>query len=562
MHSATRRDVWIVFCCAVVLIFLIEFRYDFTTRVLVLQPPDSGRSSTPTPPPSPLGAPIDDDSLSDANDGPQLDEYGEPIDAVSSLPPARRPHHHHHKGDTGPVHGHGRGRHRHGNALGASSAALGAASAKATKERRVGEDKIVWGTGEMPYTTLVRHAPGYTIFDNLYMRNGTFYLVKSDTRPTPFPDIRMMISNGAAMGAHDREPTEEHMKVITATEARRLFGEHASRVDGTSFVCYDHGEFFSHYYHFSAEILFGLWRTYSSLDLAVLPSGRTNLEPPRRLIAPHIAEEKWRDYAKMNQYVLRATFPSAGLELRHRWEDRVETMRTFYFDRVVLGDRAAASRGEDPRNVEKMTFHADKLPKSPHWWNPMRNNVLAFSGVDKTAKSKPVITYVTRQKWGRRMLARADDDKLVAGLQGLRKKYGWEVNIVSMEELTRDEQIRLAARTTPQLREMTGSLRQILMGVHGNGLTALLWMQPEPRTTVMEFFAPNGLVEDYKLTARMLGIKHYAFWNDRYVTFPDVPSKADLPAHGMPETFHSNDIPINADLVIKLCIERLTTPSP
>lgn len=52
------------------------------------------------------------------------------------------------------------------------------------------------------------------------------------------------------------------------------------------------------------------------------------------------------------------------------------------------------------------------------------------------------------------------------------------------------------------------------MGVHGNGLTSLLWMSPTPETTVMEFFYPEGFSYDYEYTARMLGIKHYGFWND------------------------------------------------
>ncbi|SJL10985.1 uncharacterized protein ARMOST_14382 [Armillaria ostoyae] len=49
-----------------------------------------------------------------------------------------------------------------------------------------------------------------------------------------------------------------------------------------------------------------------------------------------------------------------------------------------------------------------------------------------------------------------------------------------MDKLSRKEQITLAARTT------------IMMGVHGNGLTSLLWMNPSPRSTVIEFFFPGG----------------------------------------------------------------------
>ena len=56
-----------------------------------------------------------------------------------------------------------------------------------------------------------------------------------------------------------------------------------------------------------------------------------------------------------------------------------------------------------------------------------------------------------------------------------------------------------------------------MMGVHGNGLTSLLWMKPTPRSTVMEFFFPGGFAHDYEYTTRALGMVHYGFWGNTYV---------------------------------------------
>ena len=96
-----------------------------------------------------------------------------------------------------------------------------------------------------------------------------------------------------------------------------------------------------------------------------------------------------------------------------------------------------------------------------------------------------------------------------------------------MDKLTRDDQIRLAARTT------------IMMGVHGNGLTHLLWMDSQdPRATVIEFFFPGGFAEDYEFTARALGMRHYGFWDGESFTAPDTPQVA------YPEGFQGNDIPL------------------
>ncbi len=95
----------------------------------------------------------------------------------------------------------------------------------------------------------------------------------------------------------------------------------------------------------------------------------------------------------------------------------------------------------------------------PHWWAPIRVNVLDFSGLaaewihgpdpgTREDRSKFVITYISRQNWGRRKLIQSDHDVLVEELEKLRDDYGYELNIVSMEKLSRLEQFQMAGRTT------------------------------------------------------------------------------------------------------------------
>ncbi|KAG8913296.1 hypothetical protein FRC01_004618 [Tulasnella sp. 417] len=203
------------------------------------------------------------------------------------------------------------------------------------------------------------------------------------------------------------------------------------------------------------------------------------------------------------------------------------------------------------------------MPKSPHWWMPIRNNVVTFAAgedadsiVLKKKKrqeypnlattTSPVITYVTRQHWGKRMLRDADHTALVDKLHELkRENKDWEVNVVQLEELSREEQIRLAARTT------------VLLGVHGAGLTGLLWMQPTNQTTVVEFLAPGSFSEDFEVVARMVGIKHFTVWGDKPMTYPSLPDKSKLPARGRSLEFDSNEIPVDADAVVALIKRQL-----
>ncbi|GMK58483.1 hypothetical protein CspeluHIS016_0505150 [Cutaneotrichosporon spelunceum] len=488
----------------------------------------------------------------------------------------------------------------------------------------VSDVKVKWGAEGAPRTSVLAHAPGWTVLDDVYLFNGTWYVVTDN--PSSIPLRRMMISTGAEIwndqaSINRREPTEKEMRIIFPSEANRLWGHSVSRVADTTFLVNDPPQFLDHYYHFAAELLFGIWRTYSSLDPSINAAGETQLPGPARVLFPFVNAGGWNDYAKMNSFLMRAIFPSISFEYRNDWTDRVDTERPFKYDRVVIADRAAAFRGPEFAKTWRTASEAATLGGSRYWWAPVRRNLLQFvgsgtkgkdeinladygvgvddyeeygatevsvldadnseeedddddeepvarrghdkngsgdggkrgkpgrrgvaaqqrGGVHKTwTPSMPVITYVSRQDWGRRMLLKEDHDVLVKELGNLGNKYGWEINIVAMDKLTRDEQIRLAARTT------------IMMGVHGNGLTHLIWMNNlNPRATVMEFFYPAGFAEDYEFTSRALGIRHYGWWGHESFTYPNTPPVA------YPEGFQGNEIPIDGKAVAQLCEQRL-----
>lgn len=81
-----------------------------------------------------------------------------------------------------------------------------------------------------PETSLIAHAPGWTLFRHLYMSNGTFFILSSDPDPQfSFPEIRMMISTGLPAentpeNIAQREPTSQEMQFITPDEAQRRWG--------------------------------------------------------------------------------------------------------------------------------------------------------------------------------------------------------------------------------------------------------------------------------------------------------------------------------------------------
>ncbi|KAL5492147.1 hypothetical protein ACEPAI_3594 [Sanghuangporus weigelae] len=438
------------------------------------------------------------------------------------------------------------------------------------------EPRLTWKEA-IPETEMLHHSPGWTIFDRLYIYNGTIYIVTSS--PESIPGLMYITSSGYDMhnGREEvlkRRPTDKDIRVVSPSEAQHLFspppqknqkqqGSSSSsssstnsipRLSGVSFLNTDSTQFIAHYYHFSAEILFGLWRTYTALDPFITPDGHTALPAPRRFLFRHVPSSRWRDYAALNQWVLRGAFPNIGMEFEEDWEDRARMGVPVVLDRVVLGDRAASYESEAYLMFWRYTASAFTLRGSVNWWAPLRKAVLEFSGLaaeyisgpstskqQRQQNEKYVITYVSRQDWGRRMLRQADHEALVAELHRLAERYGYEVHVVSMDKLSRAEQIALAGRTT------------VMMGVHGNGLTSLLWMRPSPRATVIEFFYPGGFAFDYEFTTRALGMTHFGVWDNETFTQPKVPNHAYYP-----EGFQGNEIPLDGAVVARLVHERLT----
>jgi len=152
----------------------------------------------------------------------------------------------------------------------------------------------------------------------------------------------------------------------------------------------------------------------------------------------------------MNQYVTRGVFPSMVMEFEQDWKAwALPPHNTLLYDRVVFADRAAATHGNMYKQTHRTAAEAMRLEAGPHWWTTIRAALTDFAGHKPDQHNQtPVITYVSRQGWGRRMLRPADHEKLVAALYNLRMKHGYEVNVVSLEKMSRAEQIKLAARTT------------------------------------------------------------------------------------------------------------------
>lgn len=248
------------------------------------------------------------------------------------------------------------------------------------------------------------------------------------------------------------------------------------------------------------------------------------------------------------------------------WQDRIDATsgadidRAWHFPYLLLADRSAAFRGKLCGSTNQRTasesvdglIARSKLESDARWWRPVKHAVWRFAGVtgadmaitpdvniqehlieEFEETDKITITYISRQGTRRRLIPE-DHDMLVSELESLVARKNaqvmltkgsdgvggkeWVLNIVQAEQLTKDEQVRIASQTNVSVTNLWDypwlMNSQILLGVHGNGLSHLILMPRTRVSAVIEIFFPEGFAHDYEWTARALGLKHYSVWND------------------------------------------------
>ncbi|KAJ7065568.1 hypothetical protein C8F01DRAFT_1351456 [Mycena amicta] len=88
-----------------------------------------------------------------------------------------------------------------------------------------------------------------------------------------------------------------------------------------------------------------------------------------------------------------------------------------------------------------------------------------------------------------------------------------------------------------------------MLGVHGNGLTHLVVMQPNQLSTVIKLFYPGGFTHDYQWPTHALGMHHFAVWNDTWHTDGVGEGK---PWVAYPEGFQGENIPVHGPTIVQL----------
>ncbi|GLB42016.1 putative protein of unknown function (DUF563) [Lyophyllum shimeji] len=318
-------------------------------------------------------------------------------------------------------------------------------------------DEFVRWEDDIPQSKLVRHVPGYSILDNVFIFNGIVYLVTDDR--DAFPPMSAIV---AAVG-----PGKNTWEVISIEAARKKLGAYGAVLRGVTWMSADTTP------HNST--LISLWRTYSSLDTNTDSSGRTTLPPPHRLIFPQVRVftdpnplphfhtiRRRRVDTGFHPFTLKAAFPSLTVMYLEDWEDYHKLPVPFVIERIVVADREAA---EASALVGARAAHLEHV-----FWG--RGN----------KRAKKTVTYIHRQSERTGMKLREEDHQsLVRALTKMGRDYGYEVHVVSslFDETGWTERMCAIVKST------------VVLGPYGCDLLDSVFMKPSPQATLMEFF-PTG----------------------------------------------------------------------
>lgn len=244
-----------------------------------------------------------------------------------------------------------------------------------------------------------------------------------------------------------------------------------------------------------AELCLGTWAFWNGAFNATIDTRTwtSDAPPVERAIFANNPPEGFRDKPGFNAYFLRSAFPSLTVESERDWADRIFTTingdRAYHLETVMIADRSAAFHGtlcgSTNQRIAAEAYEPlwDSGRLQNEWWEPVRREVLRFAGVEEKimglgveiekvweeerekagralgnnknalsiqvpiAKEKTVITYISRQA-ARRHLIREDHELLVASLQEMTARKGYELIIIEAEKLSKDEQLSVMSRTT------------------------------------------------------------------------------------------------------------------
>ncbi|ORX37567.1 hypothetical protein BD324DRAFT_650140 [Kockovaella imperatae] len=327
--------------------------------------------------------------------------------------------------------------------------------------------------------------PGFNVFRNVWYNNQTFHLWDPTDAAMPVEDSIL----------------SPRTKAVVHTEIP-IKGRHVVYLKGASLLINEKaGDEWSglwHYYHFAAEAMLGGLTAFSiaeSVERIESPQAYLPVVPDR-LIIPW--DSNWHDRWGINPLMVDALFDDV-LE-PEQWGKWREHDNWIFFDQLIIVDRWAAHRyNKGTQAWNKMSVDIFERPHPFEFFAPVRQRLMKHFGFHEHTSTIPNVVYVDRQSSDRRLVAE-HHEALVALLRSRHERGEIKFVHAAWENHTVIEQFHISADA------------DIMVGVHGNGLTHEMWMTE--KATLVELFHPGVFLRDYQAVAHVLGHQYFAVWND------------------------------------------------
>ncbi len=240
----------------------------------------------------------------------------------------------------------------------------------------------------------------------------------------------------------------------------------------------------AHFFHF-LEHLLGIWNfggeeSRYNVELVVLASNGNGVL------------KNWKGANDVTYHLIKALFPHAEIK---SWPDFVAYTKdkVVCFEKVIVSDRAMDVFKKEPYYTEKMiggyfqALEQDSLERlASHVWD--------YCDVIEAPSDKMVVTYVKRV--GTRCLNTLCEKELISKIREL---AGIELRIVDFARIPFREQIQCVSST------------DVLLGVHGNGLSHVLFLPTGG--TLIELFPKDSFRSSYRMITQSRGLNYFG-WID------------------------------------------------
>ncbi|KAK8861629.1 hypothetical protein IAR55_002452 [Kwoniella newhampshirensis] len=403
--------------------------------------------------------------------------------------------------------------------------------------------------------------PGHQVFENVWVHEGTIYLFNPDRSRIPAKGRVVSGQTGWEVLNRPMEGLVDRARNASVLDGTTLFVNDGAKTDEWHYL--------SSYYHLASEIVLGgiaslasvasLPHPVSTSDPALPASLGVEARPgvavpgvPDRIVIPWKAAEGWRDREGWGEMTLRGVFGNGIIE-PYIWSDlsREDTPHGgwVYMRRAVIIDRWASHRHNSlSESLNKMAASIFSLPHPPFFFTPARSSMLDFFGANiprhRLGPSKclydiPNILYIDRQGTDRKLSSDAHAGLAVV-LGELESMGKAKVVHRKMERISHEEQIRNVADV------------DILIGVHGDGLTHQLWMSEGG--VVIELFPPETFLPEYQIIADVLHHEYIPVWNDVALSREEWDA---LPRqHGSSALYDGREVPLDP-VFMRLLLEEV-----